>query len=98
MKSGIPHLRKRFESGDSHEDSLRSEVSAELPSPEPTGESQTRADSDLDRPIWSVVSFDRSEGRNLTYSQAAVLLRDLDAKGVSGLCLVTDSAAERLGS
>jgi len=45
---------------------------------------------------WAVISFDKVEGGNLDYDAAVSLLADLDAKGVTGLCVVTDSVAARL--
>ena len=51
--------------------------------------------SELDEPIWSVVSFERIEASNLSYSDAVTKLAELDQKHVSGLCIVTDDAAAR---
>ncbi len=53
-------------------------------------------DCELDNPIWSVVSFKGRQAGGLTYKQAATLLSELDAYDISGLCIVTDEAAERL--
>lgn len=52
-------------------------------------------ESELDLPIWSVVSFDKIEGSSLNYSAAFNLLEDLESRKVAGLCLVTDEAASR---
>jgi hypothetical protein len=52
--------------------------------------------SELDEPIWSVVSFDRCEASGLTYAAAAQKMAELDARKVSGLCVVTDEAASRI--
>ena len=52
--------------------------------------------SELDEQRWSVVSFRRVEAERLTYVQAAAKLSELDAKGVNGLCIVTDEAATRI--
>jgi hypothetical protein len=46
--------------------------------------------------MWSVVSFDRLEARGLTYREATEKLAELQASKTPGLCIVTDSAAERL--
>lgn len=54
-------------------------------------------ESDLERPMWSVVSFDQRQAGGLTYKQAASLLSELDAYDVPGLCIITDEAADRLG-
>lgn len=52
--------------------------------------------SELGSPRWAVLSFDKVEGGNLTYSDAVRLLSELDAKGIAGLCIVTDQTAARL--
>ena len=54
--------------------------------------------SELDQPRWSVVSFERREASGLAYRQAAALMDDLDSRGVSGLCIITDEAADRIKS
>jgi hypothetical protein len=54
--------------------------------------------SELDAPIWSVISFDRCEAAGLSYAEAAKKLSELEAKKISGLCIVTDEAASRVGS
>jgi len=52
----------------------------------------------LDEPRWSVISFDKCEAVSLTYKQAADFMSLLDARGIAGLCIVTDEAAKRLRS
>ncbi len=52
--------------------------------------------SELDQPRWSVVSFDKLEAGGLSYNQASALMEDLEYRGVAGLCIVTDEAAERI--
>jgi hypothetical protein len=54
------------------------------------------AASQLDATIWSVISFERVEAQNLEYANAAKLLVELESKGVPGLCIVTNEAAERV--
>jgi len=54
--------------------------------------------SELARPHWAVVSFDRVEATGQTYSQAVEKMSELDAKGVAGLCIVTGDAASRITS
>jgi hypothetical protein len=54
--------------------------------------------SDLDEPVWSVVSFDTCEASGLSYRSAVQLLAEKEAAGVYGLCIVTDDAARRIGS
>ena len=54
------------------------------------------AGSELDEPIWSVVSFERVEANGLGYAEADRLLSELDDRGVPGLCIVTDEAASRI--
>jgi hypothetical protein len=52
--------------------------------------------SELDQPLWAVISFENVEGTALTYSEARELLAELDSRGVHGLALITAEAAERL--
>jgi hypothetical protein len=52
--------------------------------------------SELEAPRWSVVSFEKCAAKNLTYAEAAEKLKQLKAKKVSGLCIITDEAAERI--
>jgi hypothetical protein len=54
--------------------------------------------SELDSPIWSVVSFERHEASGLTYEEAVKKLTELDADRISGLCIVTDVAALRVAN
>jgi hypothetical protein len=53
-------------------------------------------ESDLDKPVWSVISFHKRQAGGLTYKQASDLLLELDAYDISGLCITTDEAASRL--
>jgi hypothetical protein len=55
-------------------------------------------ESELDKAMWSVVSFNQRQAGGLTYKQAAVLLSELDAYDIPGLCIITDDAASRLSS
>ncbi|HEY2866935.1 MAG TPA: hypothetical protein VGJ02_07580 [Pyrinomonadaceae bacterium] len=52
-------------------------------------------DSELDDPLWSVVSFERTEAANLTYSDAVAKIAELEKQHVPGLCIITDDAAAR---
>ena len=53
--------------------------------------------SELAALSWSVVSFEKCEAGDLTYEQAEEKMRELAALKVSGLCIITDEAAGRLG-
>lgn len=55
-------------------------------------------ESELDAPIWSVVSFDRTEASHLSYADAAAKLAYLEKQRVAGLCIITDDAADRSSS
>ena len=57
---------------------------------------QNESLSELDLPIWSVVSFDRCEASGLTYAEASKKLAELDGQKIAGPCLVTDEAASRI--
>jgi len=61
-------------------------------------EKQETLKSELDMPIWSVVSFDACEASQLTYHAAVKMMSEKEAAGVYGLCIVTDEAASRLRS
>ncbi len=52
--------------------------------------------SELREPRWSLVSFETCLAANLTYDEAAVLMKDFTAKKTSGLCIITDTAAARI--
>lgn len=57
---------------------------------------QADAESELRAPCWAVVSFEKCVAGNLTYEQAADKLAALKAEKVSGLCIITDEAANRI--
>ena len=52
--------------------------------------------SELDEPIWSVVSFERVEGTLLDHQSAQRLMNELEFKRVPGLCIITNDAAARV--
>lgn len=54
--------------------------------------------SELAALSWSVVSFEKCVAKNLTYEQAEQKVRELSAQKTSGLCIITDEAAERIKS
>lgn len=60
------------------------------------GKSTDKGAGDLSTGMWSVVSFAKWEAKGLTYPQATEKLLALQALKTPGLCIVTDSAAERL--
>lgn len=57
---------------------------------------EEQAPDELNRPIWSVISFDRHEAGGLIYAEAIKRLEELEAKGIAGLCIVTDNAADKI--
>lgn len=57
---------------------------------------QNEIQSELEQPLWSVVSFARREADGLTYAEAETKMAELDSSGVSGLCIVTLDAAGRV--
>lgn len=61
-------------------------------------ESQMVAINELEEPQWAVISFDRCEAGNLTYQAAVQLFSELEERGVTGLCVVTDQTAARLAT
>ena len=106
MRSGISHLSKRIEA-ERRQDTFGT---AAAPGREPEPQAQPAPElpelpralvevaSDLDAPVWSVVSFDKQEAGGLTYRQAAALIAELDGCGIHGLCVITDDAAKRYGA
>jgi hypothetical protein len=58
--------------------------------------------SELNERLWAVLSERGREAAGLTYEEAAGLVRDLrggdgaNGRKISGLCIVTDRAAERV--
>jgi hypothetical protein len=54
--------------------------------------------NELRLPVWSVVSFERSEASGLTYAEAEQKLSELEAQNFSGLCIVTDETAARIAA
>lgn len=52
--------------------------------------------SELNASFWSVVSFEICLANGLTYDNAVKKMKQLKAKKISGLCIVTDEAAERI--
>ena len=65
-------------------------------SPDETPAVEENYKSELELPVWSVVTFEKTAASGLTYDEAAETLEKLKAKKVSGLCIVTDEAAARL--
>jgi hypothetical protein len=63
---------------------------------EATEKKETAPASELDLPLWSVVSFDACEASGLTYHAAAKLMVEKEAEGVYGLCIITNEAAGRI--
>ena len=61
-------------------------------------QTETAEVTELEDRRWAVISFDKVEGGNLSYNEASRLLADLDARGVTGLCVVTDHVAARLAA
>ena len=58
--------------------------------------SDDNTQSELDKKIWSVITFDSCAASGLSYAEAAENLEKLKAEKVSGLCIVTDEVAARM--
>ncbi len=54
--------------------------------------------SELQQPIWSVVSFESVAVSGLHYDEAVRWVEKLNSQKVSGLCSVTDEAAGRVSN
>ena len=52
--------------------------------------------SELVEPIWSVVTYETVAAGGLTYDEAAKLAEKLKVERVSGICIITDEAAQRI--
>lgn len=65
---------------------------------EATGPTHDEAfESELDAPIWAVVSFEKCEAAGLSYPLALDRIAELEQASIYGLCVVTETAAKRLG-
>jgi len=59
-------------------------------------EDNSVAESELEEPIWSVISFERVEGSGLEFGSAERIMSELESRGVPGLCIVTNEATSRI--
>jgi hypothetical protein len=53
--------------------------------------------SELNEPSWSVITYKSVAVSHLTYQEAQQWAEDLKKQGVSGICVITDEAAARVG-
>lgn len=51
--------------------------------------------SEINQPCWSVITYESVAVSGLTYREALEWVEKLQSQKVSGLCIVTDSAAGR---
>ena len=67
---------------------------------ERTAPAENNSDSEisfeLGEPRWSVVTFEFCAAKNLTYNEAYKKMQELKEQNISGLCIITDEAAERI--
>ena len=61
-----------------------------------TVRTDTSPTSELELPIWSVISFERVETGGINYAAAIRLMSELETRGIPGLCIVTTDAAARI--
>jgi hypothetical protein len=61
-----------------------------------SSDSTGEAASELELPLWSIVTFEDVAMRGLSYEEALKWLEKLNAQNISGLCIVTDEAAARI--
>ena len=73
-------------------------ATARKPKVAPAKEAASNEDfpNELTAPRWSVVSFESRLASSLTYDKAVKKIKQLQAKKVSGLCIITDEAAGRI--
>ena len=95
MRSGRAFLNKRPAADRSNVFEMRklSDVFAATVAPEGVAAAMTAPRSELDEPQWSIASFEGIEAGGLTYQQATRLIAELDASGIAGLTIITDTAA-----
>ncbi|MEO7672805.1 MAG: hypothetical protein ABIU09_01855 [Pyrinomonadaceae bacterium] len=60
-------------------------------------QTQQSIENELLSERWSVVSFEKCEASDLTYADAKRRMTELERLRVTGLCIVTDEAATRIG-
>lgn len=98
MKSGYLHLKDKM--GNDRPENYYENYSIQdvMIDPETGNVAPLGSDCELDEPRWSVVSFDKMEAGGLSYARASALMNELDSHGVTGLCVITDEAASRMGS
>jgi hypothetical protein len=81
---------------------MKREPDKENPESTKTGNSEAEKSSEiiseLNDACWSVISFDRVEAHALSYDDAVEFLQKLEQNGISGLCIVTDEAAENVSA
>ncbi|MEO6590188.1 MAG: hypothetical protein ABIP06_12895 [Pyrinomonadaceae bacterium] len=65
-------------------------------SPDKISAAEKDYSSELDAPMWSVVTFEKCAAKGLTYAEASEKLQKLKSEKVSGLCIVTDEAAANI--
>ncbi|GIU82983.1 MAG: hypothetical protein D6687_02680 [Acidobacteria bacterium] len=53
-------------------------------------------ENELYEPIWAVITFDSVVAHHLTYEEAIAWAEKLEKQMQNGVCIVTDSAAERM--
>ncbi len=54
--------------------------------------------NELEEPQWSVINFETCAGSGFTYDEAVKKMAKLAEQKVSGLCIVTDEAANRINT
>ena len=69
---------------------------AETPEKKKTADEE-KSFKQLSERCWSVVNFEACLASGLTYDEAAEEMKKHARKNVSGLCIVTDNAAGRVG-
>ncbi len=98
MKSGYLHLKDKMGNDRPEKVFATHGIQDVMIDPETGNVAPLRSACELDEPRWSVGSFDKMEAGGLSYAQASALMNELDSHGVTGLCVITDEAASRMGS
>lgn len=80
--------RKEMETEDEKDEVLENAASSET--------AEETFSSELNQPCWSVVTYKSVAVSHLTYDEANQWASDLEKQGISGLCIVTDAAANKI--
>lgn len=62
----------------------------------PDQENPEEKTNELREPLWAVIAFDGPVAKGLTYDEAVEKIKGIPEEEKSGLCVVTNEAADRM--